>query len=501
MARGRNLRLVPEFVGVVQAVSRFLHQEGVEAYVTGGFVRDLLLSRPAGDLDISINGDPLEIGPRLAEELGGTYFPLDRKRHHARIMLPGGSTSIDLLPMRGSIDDDLRLRDFTVGALAADLSALAAGSGALIIDPTGGLGDLDKRVVRAVSEKALLDDPLRLLRGVRLAVQLGFDIEPKTTETIREHAASVRLAAPERRRDELVLILGASQAAQALRLLEEVGLLAELMPELDVMRGVEQPKEHHWDVFGHSIEAVRALDWLIADSPPASHRDAALWRELQKQLSWWPEIESRWHDEVSPGIGRSTVLKLAALLHDIGKPATKSVDPDGRIRFFGHSAAGSDIAGSVLKRLRLPTRVVDHVTAMIHAHLRPLLMAREGAPSRRALYRFFRDTGDAGVDTLFLSLADHLATVGPRVTTDGWRRHVAVVGYILAGSLQQPEPSGQQTLVNGDDLMAELAIGPGALVGELLEAIAEAQAAGEVGTREEAIDLAHNFLARNEKTR
>jgi len=501
MARGRNLRIVPEFVGVVQAVSRFLQREGVEAYLTGGFVRDLLLSRSAGDLDISISGDPLEIGPRLAEELGGTYFPLDRKRRHARITLPGGSTSIDLLPMRGSIDDDLRLRDFTVGALAADLAALAAGSGALIIDPTGGLGDLDKQIVRAVSEKALLDDPLRLLRGVRLAVQLGFDVEPKTTEMIREHAASVRLAAPERQRDELVLILGASQAAQALRLLEEVGLLAELMPELDVMRGVEQPKEHQWDVFGHSIEAVHALDWLIADSPPASKRDAALWRELREQLSWWPEMESRWHDELSPGIGRSTVLKLAALLHDIGKPATKSVDPDGRIRFFGHSAAGSGIAGSVLKRLRLPTRVVDHVTAMIDAHLRPLLMAREGAPSRRALYRFFRDTGDAGVDTLFLSLADHLATVGPRVTTDGWRRHVAVVGYILAGSLQQPEPSGQHTLINGDELMAELAIGPGALVGELLEAIAEAQAAGEVGTREEAIELAHNFLARNEKTR
>jgi poly(A) polymerase len=379
-----------------------------------------------------------------------------------------------------------------------DLNALAAGSDALIIDPTGGLIDLDKQIIRATSEEALLADSLRLLRGVRLAVQLGFEIEPRTTEMVREHAASVRLATPERQRDELLLILATNRAASGLRLLEELGLLSAVLPELDVMRGVEQPKEHHWDVFGHSIGAVDALDWLIADSPPASEREADLWRELRTQLSWWPEIQSRWQDEVSPGIRRSTVLKLAALLHDIGKPTTKSVDADGSIHFFGHSSAGSDIAGSVLKRLRLPTRIVDHVTAMIDAHLRPLLMAREGAPSRRALHRFFRDTGEAGVDTLFLSLADHLATVGPKVTTDGWRRHVAVVGYILASSLEQPGPTRQHALVNGDDLMAELAIGPGVLVGELLEMIAEAQAAGEVKTREGAIELAHNHLARNE---
>jgi len=501
MPRLRTLRLPSEFVATVQIVSRFLENAGCEAYLTGGFVRDHLAGRTVGDLDISISGDPLEIGPRLAEELGGTYFPLDRKRRHARILLSGGSTSVDLLPMRGSIDGDLRLRDFTVGALAVDLTALAAGSAAAIIDPTGGLSDLDKQIIRATSEEALLDDPLRLVRGVRLAVQLGFEIEPKTTAMIREHSASVRRAAPERQRDELLLILGSSQAAPGLRLLEEVTLLAEVLPELDVMRGVEQPKEHHWDVFGHSIEAVGALDWLIADSPPASEGEAVLWRELRMQLAWWPEVESRWHDDVSPGIRRSTVLKLAALLHDIGKPTTKSVDPDGRIRFFGHSDAGSDIAGSVLKRLRLPTRIVDHVTAMIKAHLRPLLMAREGAPSHRALYRFFRDTGDAGVDTLFLSLADHLATAGPRLTTEGWRRHVAVVAYILASRLEQPDSGGPRTLVNGDDLMAELAIGPGALVGELLEMIAEAQAAGEAGTREQAIELAHNYLARNEKTR
>jgi putative nucleotidyltransferase with HDIG domain len=493
MPAGRTLRLPPHLTGVISEISACLAAGGVQAYLTGGSIRDILIGRSVADLDISIDDDPPEAGPRLAEALGGIYFPLDLERRHARVLLPSDLPHVDLLPLRGLIEDDLRLRDFTIGALAVELPQLASGV-ARLIDPNNGGADIESRIIRSLSEQALMDDPLRLLRGVRLAVQLGFEVEPNTLSLIRRHARLIQGCAPERQRDEIMLILATDHAAGGLRLLEAMGLLAAALPELDVMRGVGQPKEHYWDVFGHSIEAVAALDWLMLESPPVPAPQAALWDELWTGFSWWPHARDRWRDALAPGCSRLATLKLTALLHDIGKPATRSIEPGGRARFFGHSAAGADIARSLLERLRCPARIVAHVSTMIDAHLRPLLMAMEGPPTRRAVNRFFRDTGDAGPDTLFLSLADHLATSGPRVTLDGWRRHVAVVSSILATSLEQPVATASSKLVSGDDLMMEFGLEPGLVVGELLEFIAEAHRAGEVTTKEEALEIARRHL-------
>jgi poly(A) polymerase len=191
---------------------------------------------------------------------------------------------------------------------------------------------------------------------------------------------------------------------------------------------------------------------------------------------------------------RGTVLKLACLLHDIGKPETKSFQDDGRMRFFGHAEAGAAIAGKLMRRLRFPSRENAAVTAMIDAHMRPLQMAQQGAPTNRAIYRFFRDTGGTAADTLFLSLADHLAAVGPRVTREGWRRHVAIVSHILRKASDEREVIGPPRLIDGDDLMAELGIAPGRELGKILEMIREGQAAGEVRSREDGLRLAREYL-------
>jgi poly(A) polymerase len=408
------------------------------------------------------------------------------------VLLKESPLHIDLLPLRGPIAEDLLLRDYTVDALAASLSELTAGP-AEVIDPTNGLPDLNSRLIRVVSEQALLDDPLRLLRGVRLAVQLGFQIEPGTAALIHSHRDLVNTAAPERQRDEILALLATDSAAQGLALLDNAGLLSLVMPELDSTRGVEQPKEHNWDVFGHSIQAVAVLDWLLLPSPPAREPEAALWQELWSQIEWWPEQHDYWREQLSPGISRASIMKLTALLHDIGKPGTKSREEGGRIRFFGHSETGAQVAASLLRRLRFPAKVTRHIKTMIEAHLRPLQMALEGAPSRRAVYRFFRDTAGAGPDTLFLSLADHLATVGPRVTNAGWRRHVAVVSFILNTHLNPPAEAKPVKLVEGEDLMETFGLPPGPLVGELLAVVREAQATGEITSREEAIELARTY--------
>jgi len=489
----QQLHLPQAFRALLSELIAVLSLRRVKAYATGGFLRDALLGTAIHDLDISVTGDPLKLAPELAETFNGHFFILDAERPLVRVLLPAHDLHLDLMPLTGSIEDDLLTRDYTIDAMAAPLLEVAATS-VVPIDPTGGLPDLEDRTVRLVSEDALRHDPLRLLRGVRLAALLDFRIEPQTAEMIRSHAGLLDIIAAERQRDELVQVLRTPRAAFGLRLMDELGLLDRVLPEIAITRGVEQPKEHQWDVFGHSLAAVEALDWLFARDEPPDEPWTSLWRELWTRLEWWTGAREFLEGEYVANTHRCSLIKLAGLLHDIGKPQTKSFEASGRMRFFGHADAGADIATQAMQRLRFSTRETELVSAMIDAHLRPVQLGQQGAPTRKAVYRFFRDTREAGIDTLFLSLADHLATVGPRVNRDEFRRHVALIDYMLRQRFQVPEVVSPTKLVDGDDLMAELGLPEGARLGELLELVREAQAAGEVTTRSEALALVQREL-------
>ncbi len=496
---GDDFSLEPPFRALLSELIAVFSVQGVDAYATGGFLRDALLGKKVHDLDISVSADPLQLGPRLADTFSGHYFPLDAERRLVRVLLPAHDIHLDLQPLTGPIEDDLLTRDYTVDAMAAPLGEVAAGSPSQegLIDPTGGFDDLRAGTIRLVSEDALRRDPLRLLRGVRLATQLGFRIEPQTRAAVQRHASLLEGVAAERQRDELVQILATPRATAGLRLMDELDLLDRVMPEIAITRGVEQPKEHHWDVFGHSLAAVEALDMLLDEEAPDSEPAKSLRNELWTQLDWWSDGRGYFSREYVPNTQRCSLIKLAGFLHDIGKPETKSFDDTGRMRFLGHADAGAEIALRLMQRLRFSSREAELVRAMVDEHLRPLQLFQQGMPTRKAIYRFFRDTGEAGIDTLFLSLADHLATVGPRIDLEGWRRHVAVVDYLLRTRLHEPEVVHPPKLIDGDDLMSELGLPPGPLVGELLEIVREAQAAGEVSTRDEAVELARRQLERH----
>jgi len=489
----QDYRLEGPFRAILSELAAVLSVQRVEAWATGGFLRDVLLGRDVKDLDVTIAADPLELGPVIADTFGGDYFPLDAERGRVRILLPGHDMHLDLMPLAGSMEEDLRSRDFTMDAMAAPLNELASGS-IRLIDPTGGLSDLRDRIVRHVSEQALLDDPLRLLRGVRLAVLLDFTIEPTTAEAISRHAGLVERVAMERQRDELVQILRTPRGAPGLWLMDDLDLLDHVLPELAVTRDVEQPKEHYWDVFHHCLAVVEALDMMLGEDEPEGEPAKSLWNELWTRIEWWAGRRTYFSAEFVPNTHRCSLMKLAGLLHDIGKPQTKSFDNTGRMRFFGHADAGAQIATGLMQRLRFSSRETGLVRGMIDAHMRPVQMAQQGAPSRKAIYRFFRDTGEAGIDTLLLSLADHLGTAGPRVDLENWRRHVAVIDYVLRMRLQEGVVTEPPKLVDGEDLMSSLGIPPGPRVGELLELVREAQAAGDVITRDDAIALARREL-------
>lgn len=500
------LPLPREASRLLSRLAGLLAQRGAEGYVVGGFLRDLLLGRPSQDIDLAIGASPAIVGPELAQALGGRFFILSRDEDMGRLVVPvgeGASLTVDLHPLSGDIEEDLRRRDYTVDALAAPLDPLARGE-AVILDPCGGQRDLAARLVRLVSVSALRDDPLRLLRGVRLAVELDFQLEPATARAIAEHAHLLPLTAPERQRDELVRLLASHRTARGLRLLESLGLLSSLLPEVASGRGVSQPREHYWDVLGHALSTVEALDLLLAPVPPSASegspwqpREPALWSSLWGELGpLATSLRSYLDEKMVAGRPRQALLKLGGLLHDVAKPATRSVDASGRLRFFGHDRLGGEQARGIMARLRFSGREEDFVGHLVRAHLRPTQMAQQGPPTPRAIYRFYRDCGEAAWGVLLLSLADHLATVGPRLDWQGWRWHVGLVLHVLQEPERRRELRQPPRLVTGHDLMEALGLRPGPTVGALLEALREAQATGKVKTREEALALARRLLER-----
>lgn len=462
-----------------------------EPHAVGGFLRDALLGRPSYDLDITVPGDALPLARHLADVLGGAFVLLDEPRQIARVVVQNGDETwrIDLASLQGDHLQDLARRDFTIDAMSVPLRTLLTGDWqSSVLDPFGGRRDLEARLVRAVSPAVFREDGLRLLRAVRLAASLDFSIEAATQDLVRRNATALASVSGERIRDEFLAILATNQAVQHVYLLDDLKLLCQVLPELEEARGVTQPREHHWDVLHHSVETVGAVEGLLERTWQPS------W--ALEAVPWSDDLEAHFQEVVSEGHTRATLLKLVGLLHDIAKPATRSVDHQGRIRFHGHHSQGAIMASAVLQRLRLGRRSSRMIEAEIEYHLRPGQMSK-GAElaTPRAVYRYFRSAGDVAIDTLYLNLADYLAARGPLLEREEWAAYTAKVRHILETGLVQEQTEPARPLVDGHDLMADLRLSPGPLIGRLLEAIREARATGEVTTREEALVLARDVLA------
>ena len=477
--------------GLEKRVVDWLAHQNVECYLVGGWVRDRLLGRSSYDLDVATAGDGLILSRRLADHFSGEYYPLDSVRGTGRVILHLDKMRrlvVDVAQFRGQdLNDDLADRDFTINALAA--SAEAPGE---IIDLHGGLSDLESGLLRIVSEQSIRNDPLRALRAIRQSAELDLHLSPETESAVRRDGGGIAQVSGERIRDELARLLALSHAAQHLVRLDELGLLTTLFPELEPLRGLAQPLPHHLDVFNHSLETVRMLEALLdslREVPDSTVGSADTLAPFNKRLQ---THLMRVLSDQRPSV---VMLKLAGLLHDTGKTAARTVDEEGRVRFLGHQKDGAWIVTGILRQLRFSSAEVGLGETIVRNHMRPLLLASQKSVSSRAIYRYFRATGSAGVDTLIHALADHLATYEPCAVDDQWS-HLTILTARMLGDYwdRQSERIDPPRLVRGDDLMHEYGLQPGPHIGELLEIVREAQVAGEIHSRDEALNLIRAHL-------
>ena len=480
---------------IIDRLISFFGVRKLDAYVVGGAVRDRLLGRSSErDIDLAVAGDAVGISQELAAELGGSLAPLSVPRGMMRVVLanPGGDDqepgqTIDLTGFSEEIEKELARRDFSVNALAVALPQWHSGNfGDVVIDFHGGRRDLMQKTLRALHPGVFKDDPGRLMRAVRLAGELGLRIEPDTVRLLLSNSHLLPQVAPDRVREELLRLLALNGAMGRIQTLDYLGMLQHIVPELMEAKGVEQPKMHYWDVWGHSLHTLEA-----AEGVTGGHQNSPVY----SCVPWTPESEAYFAEIVSDGHTRRTVLKLAALFHDVAKPQTKTLEPDGRTRFFGHSEKGAVMAEERLRNLHFSSRGVSMVSRMVEHHLRPTGMSNEGEwPTNRAIYRYFRDVGDVALDTLYLCLADYLGAKGPELAHPEWLNHARMISHVLDTGSQEPVSVATPRLVNGHDLMSHLGLSPGPHIGSLLATIEEARAAGEIETQEQALELAAVML-------
>ncbi|HVA66601.1 MAG TPA: HD domain-containing protein [Elusimicrobiota bacterium] len=493
----RGVRLSPEELEIGRACAEL--SEG-PVYLVGGAVRDLLLGRAAGDMDIACFA-PEGLSQALARRFGGTLVTLDDQNGVFRLVFPTDRfrtiRQIDASLIQGrGIADDLKRRDFTLNAMALELSpemGPAIGPRDLL-DPFRGRADIEKKIIRCREKSVLADDPLRLLRAFRIAAQLGFSIEPRTLKMVAGLKKSATKPAAERIRTEITGIFSAPDAGRWARLMDEAGVLTRIFPEMEKARRCATVYYGQGGVLTHSLTTLDRMDFLFKNIARAFPAQAA---EIRAQMG-----RNNFGDA-----SFEAFLRLCAFLHDVAKPETAGLI-EGRLRFFRHDEIGAERISALLGRLRFSRRWTQAAAAVVAHHLRPGNLAANNTVSDRAAYRFFRDLGPNSLALLLTCWADHASympeprlrrhlallsqapgTFGRSVSEDEKKtvRHLQVVSFLVRRLFDESNKAVPDPVVNGRDVMKILGLKPGPEVGTWLERVREAQGRRKIKTRAQAL--------------
>ncbi|MEN8097618.1 MAG: hypothetical protein ABFQ89_00955 [Chloroflexota bacterium] len=476
------------FGPLLTAAQDIADELGLELFLVGGAVRDALLKRPVHDLDFVVNGPSDSIARALANRLRGHFFILDSEHQTSRVIVPQVSdglnerrNTLDFAAMRGdSIEDDLRSRDFTINAMALRLASQPL----RVIDPCGGRADLNDSVIRVVHDESVINDPIRALRAIRLALELGFSIDPFTAALIREASPSIRSISAERIRDELFNLLALESAAEGIQMLGW-SMLPYILPhhfsQQDSFNG--QASINRVSKVISSLDTVESTladqEWLF---PPSTTGSAiAVTPGSIKQYLGRSLVYDRPADVMHHLVALCAASTLSSRISLTPKELSTPLDDRAIDRM--------DQECETLKLSNAEKTYARKITASLHLPFQLSIGIND--LTQLEIYRYFRDTAGVGPEICILSLA--FAELVPHPHSADWSVLVSTCHELLYHYWHSPKVIEPDMLVDGHDLMQTLSVEPGPRIGQLLEIIREEQVKGTISTRDEAFSFLHDL--------
>lgn len=453
-----------------EILSRIADKFGNEIYLVGGTVRDYFMGLESTDRDIIVmDEDARDFALKLAELFEASFVPLDEENKIYRIVLPDKINYIDITnPVGDSIEKDLMRRDLTINAIAVNIRT------GELIDISGGVTDIRNKCINYVNELNFVDDPLRLLRVYRFQALYGFELAPETISAVCRYSDLIRKPAVERINYEILKLFSGEYAHIALENMNKTWILEEIFPFVKELKQVPPNSHHHLDLFHHSIETVRQVQNLYNEASD----------DVKEHL-----------DEIDfGGFSRLAHLKLAAFMHDIGKFSTWTIE-EGRHRFIKHDDVGAKMSVKVLKELHFSNKQIDYISSMIKYHIYPSHVMTSPQITEKIMMRYVRKMDSNSIDAIILAQADRLSARGPEITDEIVERNITSLNMLLRFYLEARETlEPLPKLLSGNDVMDILNIKPSRQLGEIMEALHEAQISGDVITREHAVEFVKNLV-------
>ena len=434
-----------------------------DIYLVGGAVRDFLLGKNTFDKDIIVKSAE-EFASRFANDNDGTFIELDKENKIYRVVLSDKVNYIDVTEA-DDIEKDLKRRDFTINSIAVNLKNDE------IIDVTGGRLDLERGIIRSISEDNLVDDPLRILRGYRFAATLGFEIESETQRQIDKHLDLILEPARERITYEIMKLFDGKYTASVL--LKADKLIEIIYPVFVDVKKVPKNTHHHLDLYEHSVETVNQIQLLYETA------DTVIREHLEK-------IDFG-------GFSRLAHLKLAAFFHDIGKFSTWTIEGE-RHRFRKHDDVWSNMAKEILKQNKFSKKQIEYIANMIKNHIYPSQVVSSENVTEKIYMRYIRKMGDNVIDNILLAKADRLSARGPAITEAIVKENIDNLDklldyYIAIKDSLKPLPK----LLSGDEIMELKNIPQSPKLGEIITALKNEQLEGNIVSKDDAINFVLNY--------
>jgi len=469
----------------LSGVYAFAQKRKIRLYLVGGILRDIFLKRVKDNLDFDfcLKKGAINFGKNLTREMKAGFVVLDKERGACRLVkrIKDKIYTLDFMDFRGkTIEEDLLHRDFTINAMALKLEDFRnENSDILLIDPYQAIDDLKSKKIRLVNKRGFDEDPLRILRAFSFACALGFEIDKPILKLIKLKRNKLSSVSFERIRDELFKILHSPSSFYYLKELDRLKILKVIVPEIEVIRGVRQGPYHHLDVLAHTFETIRQLEILV--------------QELKNNK----QIQGYLDEVVSGERKRRALIKLGALLHDIGKPRALRRE-GGKTTFHGHERIGLQMSETIARRLKLSNAELDSLAKMVLWHLRPGYLADNQEITPRAIFRYFRDSAQEAISILLLSLADQRATRGRLTSKSSRQQHEKVAFNLIKEYFKRKKAKKPARLITGDDLIKKFKLASSPLIGKILKEVEELQAICKIRNKIEALKAAAKIIKGNQ---